>query len=304
MPVPGFFIVGAPKCGTTALCKYLNRHPDIFIPPLQELHFFNADLKRSRKADTLDAYLALFDEGEGQLCGESSPTYLYSEIAAQEIYQFNPAAKIIIMLREPVSMMHSLHSQHLFNGSSETVEDFATALALEDERKQGRHIPERCIEPKILYYREMATFSPQVKRYLDCFGRDAVRIILFDDFKANTPQIYRETLQFLGVDPDFATTFEPKNSNKKVRSRTLQTLIKYPPAKVLELGKYLVPLPQSTRRTLLEKTKKTLKKLNTHAVARAPLDPQLRNQLMEDFKPEIARLSQLIERDLSHWIQS
>ncbi len=304
MPKPGFFIVGAPKCGTTALCKYLNRHPEIFVPQLKELHYFDTDLKTSRKANSLEDYLALFAGGEGLLCGEGSPTYLYSETAAQAIHAFNPDAKIIIMLREPVAMMYSLHSQHLFNGNSETVQDFAAAIALEAERKQYKQVPKRCQEPKILFYREMASYSRQVERYFKIFGRDQVRIILFDDLKADTDRIFRETLTFLGVDPNFSTQLQTINPNKKVRSPWLQTLVKYPPARLLSIGKYLVPLPQSTRRALLEGVKAKLKKANTQQVARRSLDPALAKQLKVEFKPEVERLSKLLERDLSAWSAS
>ncbi|NJL81813.1 MAG: sulfotransferase [Chloroflexaceae bacterium] len=255
MPKPSFFIVGAAKCGTTALCRYLSCHPEIYLPPLKELHYFDTDLKTSKPANSLADYLAFFAEGEAKLCGEGTPTYLYSEVAAQGIYEFEPAAKIIIMLRDPVSMMYSYHSQLLFNGSSETVPDFKTALDLETERKQGRHIPDRCRDPKVLFYRDKATFSVQIQRYLDIFSREQIHFILFEDFSRNISPIFRETLTFLGVNPDFTTEFNPVNSNKKVRSSFLQTLLKYPPAKVLALGKYLLPLPQSLRRSLLARVK-------------------------------------------------
>ncbi|MBE9136011.1 sulfotransferase [Nodosilinea sp. LEGE 07088] len=298
---PSFFIVGAPKCGTTALCKYLNRHPDIFIPEFKELHYFDTDLNTKKQANSLPDYLALFEAGAEKVCGEGSPTYLYSKTAAEEIYAFNPQAKIIIMLREPVAMMYAFHSQHLYNGSSETVPDFATALALEPERKLGQHIPPRCTEPQILFYREFAKFSDQVERYLQRFGRHQVKIVLFDDFKSHTEKVFRETLEFLSVAPDFETDLQPINSNKKVRNTRLQSLIKYPPNRMLELGKYLLPIPQTWRRTILENTKSYLKQINTQKATRSPLDAPLKAQLIEDFTPELQRLELLIDRDLSHW---
>ncbi|NER78791.1 MAG: sulfotransferase [Leptolyngbya sp. SIO1D8] len=300
---PSFFIVGAPKCGTTALCKYLNRHPEVYIPTIKELHFFDKDLKTKKKFKSLSDYLEIFSEGQGKICGEGSPTYLYSKVAAKEIYEFNPAAKIIIMLREPVEMMYSFHSQHLFNGSSETVKDFEKALDLESKRKQGKQIPDRCIEPQILFYREFASYTDQVKRYLDTFGEAQVKVILFKNFTRNTAQVFRETLEFLGADPDFSAEFSTKNSNKQVRSSVLQTLIKYPPAKVLEFGKYLLPIPQSWRRALLENFKSGLKRFNTERKPRPALDPDLRYRLMKEFEPEVLRLEALIENDLSHWRQ-
>ncbi|MEL6384587.1 MAG: sulfotransferase [Cyanobacteria bacterium J06626_18] len=304
MTQPSFFIVGAPKCGTTAFCKYLDRHPDVFIPQLKELHYFDTDLKTKNKAKTLPEYLALFAEGEGKICGEGSPTYLYSKTAAKEIHAFNPDAKIIIMLREPVEMMYSFHSQHLFNGSSETVQDFETAMNLESERKQGREIPARCLEPQILFYRDFARYADQVERYFNVFGRENVKVILFKDFTRNTDTVFQETLKFIGADSSFETDFAAKNSNKKIRNTWLQTLIKYPPTRVLEVGKYLLPIPQSTRRALLEGTKSKLKKLNTQKAPRKSLEPELRDRLIKELEPDTRRLAELIDRDLNHWLQA
>ena len=300
---PSFFIVGAPKCGTTALCKYLNRHPEVFIPQLKEIHYFDTDLRSKKHANSLEDYVAFFAEGQGKICGEGSPTYLYSKTAAQEIHEFNPDAKIIIMLREPVEMMYSFHSQHLFNGSSETVQDFEVAINLESARKQGHDIPARCREPQVLFYREFARYADQVERYFKTFGRDHVKVILFEDFIKNSTKTFEETLQFVGANPEFKTDFTAKNSNKKIRNTWLQTLIKYPPSRVLEVGKYLLPIPQSMRRALLEGVKAKLKRLNTQKTPRKALAPELRYRLMQELEPDTRRLADLIERDLSHWLR-
>lgn len=301
MRQPSFFIVGAPKCGTTALCKYLSHHPEVFIPPLKELNYFDADLKTKNKASSPQEYLAIFSDGKGKVCGEGSPTYLYSKIAAKKIYAFNPESKIIIMLRNPVDMMYSFHSQHLFNGSSETVQDFAAAIELESRRKMGFDIPARCAEPQILFYRDFARYATQVERYLKTFDRANIKILLFEEFKHKTEKIFQETLDFLGVDSSFRADLAAKNTNKRVRSVALQRLIKYPPSPVLSWGKYLLPMPQTRRRLLLEAAKLKLKKLNTQKVARQPLDPAVRRLLTQELKPDIIHLELLIEQDLSHW---
>lgn len=298
---PSFFIVGAPKCGTTALCKYLNRHPDIFIPKLKELHYFDTDLKTKKRFKSLEEYLTIFSEERENFCGEGSPTYLYSKTAAKNIYNFNPAAKIIIMLREPVSMMYSFHGQLLFNGSSEDVEDFETALNLEPKRKLGENIPSKCREPQILYYRELASYTDQIQRYFEVFDQEQIKIILFDDFTKQTEAVFQDTLKFLGVNPGFETSLLPINSSKKVRSTFLQSLLKYPPSNVLKVGKYLLPVPQAWRRKLLESLKVRAKKMNTMKTPRPPLNRQLQKRLAEEFGPEVKRLEKLIQRDLSNW---
>ena len=301
MNKPTFFVVGAPKAGTTAMCKHLSKHPDIFIPPKKELNFFCTELADGKKEYSLEEYLNYFQEGSGKICGEGTPLYLPSTFAAQKIYDFNDRAKIVIMLREPVSLLYSLHSQYLYNGSSEDIHSFQEALNAESDRKQGKRIPKHCKNPKKLIYREFVRYTEQVQRYFDLFGRERVHIIIFDDLKADFSTVYRETLNFLDVNPEFQPELERINSNKKVRNVGLQKLIKYPPARILEIGKFLIPLPQSTRRYLLETFKNKLKQLNTEKSARPPLNSDFKRTLQEEFSAEVQSLSQLIGRDLTHW---
>jgi len=99
---PNFFIVGAPKCGTTSMTEYLKQHPDIFIPEEKEPHYFGSDLEYPRITKTEAQYLRLFSEAQDERrLGEASVWYLFSQRAAQEIYEFNPLSRIIIMLRTP-----------------------------------------------------------------------------------------------------------------------------------------------------------------------------------------------------------
>ncbi|HAG81574.1 MAG TPA: sulfotransferase [Cyanobacteria bacterium UBA12227] len=298
---PSFIIVGAPKAGTTALCVYLNRHPEIFIPPKKELNYFNKDIPANHKAKNIDEYLNFFSEGKEKVCGEKSPSYLRSKIAAQEIYAFNPDTKIIIMLREPVALLHSFHSQLLLNGSSEDIQDFQLALEAETDRRQGKRIPQHCSHKEKLFYRDVVKFTEQVERYFNTFGRDQVHIIIFDDFQKDPAKVYRETLEFIGVDPTFQTEFPKKNANRKVRNTQLQYLLKYPPSKILEIGKFFIPLPRSMRRGILQRIKNKLKKINTHKTDRDAIDPEFKRKLKKEFAPDIERLSGLLGRDLTYW---
>ena len=106
MPRPSFFLVGAPKCGTTSLCHYLRQHPEIFIPePNKELNFFASDLELPRHFATENEYLGAFACTVKPRCGEGSTWYLYSSTAAREIRDFNRHAKIIISVRNPIDMV-------------------------------------------------------------------------------------------------------------------------------------------------------------------------------------------------------
>lgn len=292
MRKPDFFIVGAPKSGTTALYRYLRPHPDIFMPSSKELHYFGSDLDiRFGATRKEDDYLAHFRQAKDEKrVGEASVWYLYSQKAAAEIYTFCPAARIIIMLRNPVDMLYSQHSQFLYNGNEDIV-DFAEALAAESDRKQGRRIPPETHFTAALFYRETAEYAEQVKRYFDIFDPDQVRIILFDDFRTDTAGVYRQTLQFLDVADDFQADFRVVNPNKRARSKALRRVLNRPPA----WARRLVPKPfrQGVRRQL--------KQWNTNYQSRQPIDPVLRRQLQAEFAPEVLHVSELIGRDLSHW---
>lgn len=147
----------------------------------------------------------------------------------------------------------------------------------------------------MLFYREIATYTVQVKRYLKQFGRDQVHMIIFDDFKAHTDEIYRQTLQFLDVDDDFHPELHPMNINKRVRSRMLNAVLRRPPARLRRLGKQLLP------RSVRQQWRMRLLRFNSTQMARPPLDAKLRQQLQAEFTPDVERLSQLLNRDLTHW---
>src|SRR3989339_415720 len=137
MRKPDFFIVGAPKSGTTAMCTYLKQHPEIFMPEKKESHFFGTDLNSPRFIRDKKIYLSLFSKAKDERrVGESSVWYLYSKKAASEIKEFSPSASIIIMLRNPVDMLYSQHSQFLYNGN-EDIACFEEALNAEQDRRRG-----------------------------------------------------------------------------------------------------------------------------------------------------------------------
>ena len=297
---PDFFIVGAPKCGTTALYEYLKQHPEVFMPrEVKEPHFFGSDFKTSFFIRDEQEYLSLFAAARGEKrVGEASVWYLYSKLAAREIKDFAPAAKIIIMLRNPVEMMHALHSQRLYNGS-EDIRDYETALDAEEDRKRGLRIPPHPQLVEGLFYREVAKYAGQVRRYLDVFDPAQVKIIVYDDFKHDTAQVYREVCAFLGVDAGFAARLRVVNPNKSVRSSALLDFTRQPPSLSPAWAKKLVPL--RARKALMWRAVKALRRINTKYEPRPPMPRELRDRLRAEFAPEVEELGRLIGRDLSHW---
>lgn len=300
MRKPNFIIVGAPRSGTTAMCEYLKMHPEIFMSTPKEPYFFGSDLtwRVSGRPPSKEQYLALFSKAGNTIrAGEASVLYLYSKKAAIEIKAFSPSAQIVVMLRNPVDMMYSMHSQLLYSFNEDIV-DFEEALKAEKDRKSGLHIPLHCICPQYLYYKDIARCTEQINRYFNVFGQKNVHIIIFDDFKKETAQIYRECLRFLRVNDKFKpTSFQVINPNKKVRSKVLYNFLHYPP-QIIRLSKYL--FSKSLRQKLLVR----FRKLNTKNISRTPMDPKLRNYLQEEFKPEVEKLSELLNRDLTDWIKS
>jgi hypothetical protein len=294
MRLPNFFLVGAPKCGTSAMVSYLRQHPDIFIPAYKEFHYFGTDTHYPKRPNR-DEYLSVFARAQReQRIGEGSTSYLVSKRAATEIKAFNSSARILIMLRNPVEMMYSLHSEVLY-WVNEDLLNFEEALAAETLRKQGQGLPRRIHIADYLYYREIARYSPQVQRYFDTFGRDNVHVIVHDDCKEDMARVFRETLQFLNVDPNFRVTFATKNSNKRVRSRAFQDFLLNPPRSVRWVRDDLMP----TR--MRELVFGGLRGLNTVFEPRLPMSPDLRKQLQAEFASEVECLGELLGRDLSHW---
>lgn len=295
MKRPDFFIVGAFKAGTTALYEYLRAHPQIFMSVPKEPMYFGADLTPRYRRMTQDEYLALFrDAREDQRAGEASPWYLYSTSAAAEIKAFEASARVIIMLRNPVDVMYSQHSQLVFN-QREDLADFGAALEAEPDRLAGRRIPADAIRPEALFYRKSVRFPEQIRRYIDVFGRSGVHFIVFDDLVADAAGIYRSTLEFLGVDPTHPLDASVYNPNRSARSGRVQRAIFAPPPALRGLFGRLRRMP------LLHRVRDALVSANSRPTERARMDPALRAALTAEFAPQVAELGELIGRDLSAW---
>jgi hypothetical protein len=273
---PNFFIVGAPKCGTTALDSYLKQHPEVFIPERKEAHYLCTDFKAPLYIDNLNMYLELFSDAKGfKVVGESSVYYLSSKDAAENIKSFSPDAKIIIMLRNPVDMMYSNHSQLLYSGF-ETIKDFGQALAAESDRAVGKNLPRTLrVSENHLFYKEAVKYTNQVKRYFDVFGRENVHVILFDDFKSQTEKVY---------------------TNASTRSQILRKFLVYPSARLVGLVRLLLP-SRRIRAGIIS----MLNNFNTDTSKRVRMSPDLEVELYKEFSEEVGRLSVLLNRDLSAW---
>lgn len=295
---PDFIIVGAPKSGTTAMYHYLRHHPDLFLPARKELRYFGRDLDiRDRKELSFDEYLEHFQPAPAaSTVGAAYVWYLYSRSAAQEIHAFNPQVRIIAMLRNPVTMLPALHSEHLSNGN-EDIADFTEALEAEPARRRGERIPAHAHLPEGLYYSAVPRYASQLRRYFSHFGRERVHVVIFDDFVAFPEAAYSGTVRFLGVRDDFRPpAFDVVNASKRLRSERLRHFLARPPAFPRLLIRRVVPA--RIRRDWHERAKRW----NIITAPRAPVPAPTIDRLRELFVDEVRDLSDLLERDLSHWV--
>jgi len=301
--VPNFFVVGAPKCGTTSLCDYLGQHPEIFIPEKKEPMYFCRDEghREPWMVTSLDGYLSLFTNATGaRAIGEGSVWYLESRKAAARIKQFNPDSKIIIMLRDPTDMLISLHGQFLFSGN-ESVREFAEAYALSERRSRGKSIPKGAHFPAGLCYAEVARYEPKVRRYLETFGSDRVKVIVFEEFVADLARGYREVLQFLGVDDRFVANFTVLNERRYIRNVLLQRL--------LWKSRSVWDFDWIPARTLRQRLRWRVKQLvwqpllewNVVEKRRSSVPLETRELLAQDCRKDVEALEKLLQRSLDVW---
>jgi hypothetical protein len=228
---PDFFIVGHQKCGTTALYLMLSQHPQVFMPDVKEPWFFGREL-RSRfdkpstrgRPNMLEDYLGLFaDAADDQVAGEASPQYVRSPRAAGEIAELVPDARIVVLLREPAAFLRSLHLQ-LVATHIEDEADFARAIALEEPRREGRHVPTRSVSPQSLLYSDHVRYAEQLARLHDAFPREQVLVLIYEDFRRDNTAVLRQVLEFLGVDATVAIEPVETKPLQDVRSIRLHQL--------------------------------------------------------------------------------
>lgn len=301
MKKPNFFLVGAPKCGTTALSEYLRAHPNCFVSWPKEPHYFAENLGSYRRIETYDDYVSLFSSAsESHLAvGEASVWYLYSPIAIRNIYEFNSQAKIVVMLRNPVDVVQSLHSQ-LLNAFIEDKKDFETAWRLQALRKEGKEIPSTCLEESFLQYAQAGKFGDQIERLYGVFPREQVKVVLLEDFARSTREVYEETLTFLGVPLDGRTEFPRIMSRREIKVEWLGKIMIYKPfpfnwieRKTRDLLKVIGIREFGLWHKILD--------MNTKNVSPKPLRPDFRRELIEEFKEDIRKLSNILGRDLKDW---
>ncbi len=298
MASPNFFMVGAPKTATTALSQYLRMHPNVFMCEPKEPYYFCSDIGPSPYARDLRQYLRLFAAASPQhiVVAEASTSYLSSDVACQRIFDFNPEAKIVVTLRNPVDLVHAWHSEMLYAGE-ESIEDFMQAWALQERRARGQELSHLCTRPSLLQYKKIGMLGAGLKKYLDQFGKSRVCWILFDDFIADPHAEYLRLLEFLQLPREVPQHFATVNSNRRHRSPMLGKSARFLRQRLARPMNAAFGLVGMHRSGLMDR----LDRINTRTAERPPLPLGVREQLNTEFRSDIQLLESLIGRDLSLW---
>jgi hypothetical protein len=197
---PNFFIVGAPRAGTTSMYAYLRETRGVFMSRMKEPLYFASKnfpdrlfgIKINVVRDKHE-YLKLYDNVKDERAiGEASASYLWDNEAPKLIHDVIPKARIVVMLRNPVERAFSHYLMHLRDGS-ETNRSFYDALKSDYDREKNNEL---AISHLYIGY---GLYSEQVKRYLDIFGREQVKVIIFEEFVKDTKDTVRDVLEFLGI---------------------------------------------------------------------------------------------------------
>ncbi len=294
---PNFFIIGAPKCGTTSLATWLAQHPNVYMSPVKEPNFFSADLGKHKL--TWQEYEMLFEgvTEQHQAIGEASTSYLFSKVAVPKIESTIEEARYIVMVRNPIDMAYAFHEEQLVLGN-EHIRDFAKAWALSEERAQGREVTRWCREPRRLDYKSVCRLGEQLQRLFTIVPRERVLVLVLDDIRENPRREYLRVLRFLGLVDDGRMAFPVYNSAKERRLPGLQRAILIT-GEASVMVKQWLGIPKVKGTGLLTR----ISRMDIRRRPRPPMPPELRAELAAYFREDVALLSRLLERDFSEWLK-
>ncbi|MGV2829973.1 sulfotransferase [Myxosarcina sp. GI1(2024)] len=299
MTMPNFLIIGAAKAGTTAAYRYLKQHPQIYMSPHKEPRFFAlegkeidfrgpGDISRFRFVTDIESYRALFDGVTDEIAiGEASPWYLYVPQAPVRIAHHIPHVKLIAILRDPVERAFS-NFLHAMREGLEPLSDFTEAMEAESERI-ARNWSYRW------HYKQKGFYYVQLQRYFNLFSPEQIAVYRYEDFTNNTLGVIQDMFGFLEVDPSFVPDVTQKhNVSAMPRSKNLEEFL----VCSNPLKKIISPLLPSTK--LRRQLKKHLLRLNLQP--RPTLSSEVRQKYIAEYYQDILQLQDLIQQDLSKWL--
>jgi hypothetical protein len=289
MTMPNFLIIGAMKAGTTALYYYLEQHPQIYMSPVKEPDFFCFEGEKNldgSPATDIDTYRDLFKSVSSERAiGEASHCYLYEPRAVERIKHYVPEARFIAVLRNPVDRAHS-HFLHRVRDGTEPLTEFARALREDAHRKNPQDFIGRGL------------YHGQLKRYFDAFGRDQIRVYLYEDLSDAPLDTLRDAFRFLEVDDTFVPDVSlRRNVSGYPKYKTLDAVLRRPSLVKQALKLYL---PARLRWRLST----AFDNLKTRNLTEPPsIPPEVQRQLIEIYREDVLKLQELICRDLTGWLE-
>lgn len=291
---PNLFIIGAPKCGTTALSHYLAQHPQVFMTEsvgVKEPHFFCSDhpITQLHPIRDYDEYIKLFPELTHKYVyiGEASTSYLFSDVAVPRIIANNSESRIIVALRNPIEMAIALHNE--YQKYSNEISSFERAWRLQGQRLSGAPLPRPFSDPVDLQYGILSKTGAQVQRLFTRIDRKQVHIIIYDDLKQDTQGCYEKLLAWLGLPPDPDISFDRLNAGRNYRSTFVEKSLRQA-RRVREA----LHIPGGLGVNAL------IDRFNVTRHYR-PLRPAFEQELKDYFRDDVRLLSAILGRDLTHW---
>lgn len=305
MKKPNAFIIGAPRCGTTALYHYLKEHEKIFISVYKEIHYFADNLKSIQKFtyDSIDDYFDFFKDAtdEHKIVMEAGTLYFASEIALDNIYAYNPDVKLIVSLRNPVDFCYSYYQLNL-QLKRENQPSFYDAWQVMDNRKQGKDLPPNRRVDDIVIYAELAKFGAQLEHLYTIFPKEQVKVVFLDDFRANMQSVYQDILSFLDVPDDGRFDFPQINQNFEYQSKIAQ-MIMHPPEWIYHPIVKVVNFLDKNSAGAVGAFHEWVRNKLTKPSERRTMKPELYNEVLAYFEEDIKKLAILTGRDLSDWLK-
>ena len=286
--MPNLFIVGTGRAGTTSLYNYLKQHPEVFMSPIKEPHYFaRKDIYEFHDGVDIEKiisdfkeYISLFKDGKGKkIRGEASTTYLYSKTATSEIYELIPDAKIIISLRNPIERALSHFRMNIAGGVIFT-RSFCGAI-----RKRS-------------LYLWMGLYYEHVKRYLETFSTQNVKIIIYDDLKNDTLSVMKDICRFLKIDENYVFNIDlSKKYNVSLIPKNLY--LHMLATRTRKILKEVVPFNLYNRIREIYKMFFLSENPNSFDFDVS----KCIDFLVDYFKEDLKKLSDLLGRDLSFWLE-
>lgn len=263
---PHFIGIGAQRAATTWAFNCLQEHPQICMPAVKEVHYFDENYERGSAW-----YAAHFAEcPPGAIRGEITPNYLDVPAAAERIARDCPDVRLFAILREPVS--RAISSYQLLG-----------------HRFSEKSFDEACQPGKYLV--DLGLYAKHLKRFYEYFERERIRVWLYDDVRKDPQTVLREFYQYLGVDSDFVPQAIDARSNAVVFPRTQRFLERCGLTGAINLVK---------QTPLVEPIKAIARKRGPSTSS-----PVVENDMQRYkgfFRDDILELQDLIDRDLSHWL--